>query len=92
MARKKSHKDVEFSVDDASGRERVFRTPDEAAGFAISLALSHGKTVDLNVLVFSKAGARWWAGDEGAEMYDEDPEASVFERIEIKANSVGRIP
>lgn len=82
--------DVEFAVDDASGRERIFKTFDEAAGFAVSLAAS-GRTVDLDVLIWSVAGARAYGGDDAVELYNEDPEASVFERLEITVNSVGRV-
>lgn len=87
----KSHKDVEFSVDDAGGKERIFKTFDEAAGFAVAIAGSTGKTVNLDVLIYSKAGARAWGGDDAVEEYESDPDASVSERIEITAQSVGRI-
>ena len=93
MARSESHKDVEYAVDDAAGRERVFKTPNEAAGFALSLALSDGEPHYIDVLVHSREGAEWYRGSsDGGEEYDEDPEASVFERIEVRANSEGRVP
>ena len=38
-----------------------------------------------------KAAARVWAGDYGVEVYEEDPEASVHERIVIKADAQDRI-
>lgn len=82
--------DIEFSVDDASGRERIFKTFDEAAGFAVSLA-STGRPWNLDVLVWSRSGARAYGGDHAVEQYDEDPEASVFERLEISVNYVGRV-
>lgn len=88
---KKTHKDVEYAVNDASDRQRIFKTVDEAASFAVSIAISRGRPVNLDVLAWSKAGAFFLYGDEGAEQYEEDPDASVFERIEIKANSLGRI-
>lgn len=88
----KTHKDVEFAVDDASGNERVFRTWDEAAGFALALAASGKPDVALNVLVWSEAGARAYAGDDGVEQYREDPEASVFERILVNASDQGHVP
>jgi len=90
MARAKTHKDVEFAVDDAEGRERIFRTFDEAAGFAVGMAASQGET-HIDVLIWSKAGARFYGGDEAVDWYEEDPEASVFERLEITVNNVGRI-
>jgi hypothetical protein len=87
MARSKRHKDVEYAVDDASGHQRVFKTFDEAAGFAVSLAASSGR-VSLDVLCWSKAGAKA-VGLE--EEYDEDPDASVTSRLEISVNHVGRV-
>jgi hypothetical protein len=90
MAR--THKDVEFAVDDASGNERIFSTYGEAAAFAIAVAASRGKTVNLDVLVYSEAGAHAWGGEDAVEQYLDDPEASVFDRIIIAADSVGRIP
>jgi hypothetical protein len=30
-------------------------------------------------------------GDEGAEMYDEDPDASVFERFRVTVDPQGRV-
>ncbi len=80
---------VEFAVDDAGGEERVFKTFGEAAGFAVSIAASNGQTVNLDVLVFSPQGARAYGGDDAVDQYNEDPEASVFERIEIRADVVG---
>jgi len=91
MAPGKTHPDVDYAVDDASGHERTFKVFDEAAGFAISLAVS-GRDVDLDVLIWSEEGAEWYGGDDAVEQYNEDPEASVFERFEIKVNAVGRIP
>ena len=86
------HKDVEYAVDDCSGNERVFRSPEEASAFAISCALARGETVNIDVLVWSREGAVAYRGSvDGGEEYDEDPDASVFDRIEIKVNSVGRV-
>jgi len=87
----KTHKDVEYAVDDLSGKQHTFRKFDEAAGFALNVAISRGRA-NLNVLVYSKAGARAVMGDEGVAMYEEDPEASVFERFEIRVNNAGRVP
>lgn len=90
MARR-THKDVEFSVEDGQGRERIFKTFDEAAGFAVSMAATGRPDVYLDVLVWSRAGAKAYGGDWGVEQYDEDPEASVFERLVIQADNQGRI-
>jgi hypothetical protein len=89
--REETHPDVEYAVDDASGKERVFKTFDEAAGFALSMAVSRGET-DLDVLIWSEEGAEWYGGSDAVEQYNEDPEASVFERFEIRVNAVGRVP
>ena len=85
---KKSHKDVEFFVAD----KEAVRTFAEAAQNAIAESASTGQPVTIDVVVWSRAGAKWWAGDEGVEQYKDDPEASVFERIVVQAQSQGRIP
>jgi len=90
-ARPRSHRDVEFAVDDARGDQRAFKTFDDAAGFAVGLAAATGKRVHLDVLVMSRAGATWWGGDDAAESYDEDPEASVFDRLVVQASAQGRV-
>ncbi len=87
----KGHKDLEFQLEDAGGNTRTFKNFDEACGLAVSIAASNGKEVELNVLAWSKAAAKAWAGDYGVEVYEEDPEASVHERIVIKADAQGRI-
>lgn len=91
-SRPQSHRDVEFAVDDASGKQRTFRTFDEAAGFALGLAVATGKRIHLDVLAMSQAGAAWWGGDDALESYEEDPEASVFERLVVQASAAGRVP
>lgn len=92
MARAQSHKDVEYRVNDASGKPRYFKSSNEAAGFAVSIAMAHGQDVNIDVLVHSPAGARWYRGSsDGVDEYNEDPEASVFDRIVVRAESVGRI-
>lgn len=84
-------KNLEFAVDDPSGNQRIFKTWSEAAGYTVSLAASDGEPHNVDVLAWSRAAARAWAGDDGVASYDDDPEASVFERIEIRAESKGRI-
>lgn len=91
MARAKTHKDVEFAVDDASGKEHIFKTFNEAAGFALSVAASGKPDVHLDVIVWSKSGAKYYGGSEAAKLYGEDPELSVFERLEINVNYVGMV-
>jgi hypothetical protein len=85
-----THKDLEFAVDDASGKERIFKSWPEACGFAVALSAS-GRKVNIDVLAGSEAAAKAWSGDEGVEQYREDPEASVFDRITVRAESIGRI-
>jgi hypothetical protein len=92
MAREKTNRYVDYAVDDASGKERIFKTFDEAAGFAVAIALSGRERVNLDVLIFDEAGAEFYGGDDAVEQYNEDPEASVFERFEISVNAVGRVP
>ncbi len=84
-------KHVGYAVNTASGNEQTFPSFDKAAGFAVSLAASNGKPIHLDILVYSKAGAKMIMGDEGVERYEEDPDASVFERIIIKAEAVGHV-
>lgn len=86
-----THKDVDFAVDDASGKQRIFRSFDEACGFAVAISASCGKPVNVDVLIHSVEGARAWGGDCAVEAYLEDPDASVSERIEIRADSEGRV-
>lgn len=87
---RRSHPDVEYAVDDVSGDEHVFKTFDEAASYALTMAASTGES-HLDVLIWSEKGAEWYGGDDALDQYNEDPEASVFERFEIKVNSVGRV-
>jgi len=92
MARSQTHKDVEYAVNDASGKQRIFKSSNEAAGFAIAIAMSGGGAVNLDVLVHSPAGARWYRGSsDGVAEYNEDPDASVFDRIVVSADSIGRV-
>lgn len=52
-----------------------------------------GRDVKLDILVHSEAGARWVGGDDAVKRYREDPDASVFERYQIRgANFQGRVP
>ena len=87
----KRHKDLEFAVDDRGGRQQTFKTFAEACAFAVTVGASHGEEVNIDVLCWSKAAARAWMGDAGVEQYNEDPEASVSDRITIKVEHVGRV-
>ncbi len=82
-------KDVEFQV--TSGTHvSTYSTFASAAAMALDQAIARGSAT-LDVLVWSEAGARALGGDALAR-YREDPEASVFDRYEIKVNAVGRVP
>ena len=91
MPKQSHHKDLEFQLEDAGGTTRTFKSFDEACGLAVSISASTGKEVEVNVLAWSKGAAKAWAGDYGIEQYEEDPEASVHDRIVIRAESQGRI-
>lgn len=43
-------------------------------------------------LVWNAQAALEYGGEDALERYREDPEASVFERFEIKVNAIGRVP
>lgn len=88
----KTHPQVDYAVNDCSGNERVFKTADEAAGFAVSVAISGKENVYIDVIIWDEDGARFYGGDDAVEQYREDPDASVFERYEINVNCVGRVP
>lgn len=85
------HDDLEYAVDDCEGNERVFNDPKNAQVFALDVAMARGES-KIDVLCWSEAGARAYGGSDAVERYREDPEASVFERFEIKVNNAGRIP
>lgn len=84
------HKDIEFHVGDGSD-SLITKNLAEACAAAVGRALARGES-NIDVVIGSKAGARAWEGDEGVEKYEEDPEASVFDRLVIKAHSEGRVP
>ena len=87
-----AHPGLEYVVDTATGQQRCFTDPDEAAGFAVSLALGDGEPHHIDVLCWSREAAVAYRGSEdGGAEYDEDPEASVFERLVITAVSLGRV-
>lgn len=82
---------LEFHVSDERGQgTTIFTNFDKAAGFALSRACSTGNEMQIDVVTWSKAAARAWGGDNAVEVYESDPEASVHERILIKAQALGR--
>ena len=84
--------DLEFHVSYERGQATtIFTSFDKAAGFALSRACGSGVEMQIDVVTWSKAAARAWGGDNAVEVYESDPEASVHERILIKAQVLGRI-
>lgn len=80
--------DLEFAVDDYQGQEKIFPTFEAACAFAVAKAVSRSEDVDIDVLCWTREAAVSWGCEES---YDEDPEASVSDRITITANHVGRV-
>ena len=62
------------------------------AMLSASMQAIAGGSCNLDVVIYSEEGARLYGGDDAAERYLEDPEASVFERFEVRVNCVGRVP
>jgi len=89
MAR--THKDVEYHVESQHHDTQVFGEPD-AAMIAVGTACMHTGAATLDVVIWSKAGAKAYGGDDAVDQYEEDPEASVFERFEFRCNALGRVP
>lgn len=88
----KSHNDVEFSVHTYRRDTSCFRTFADATAEAVERVLAGvGPEVVLDVRVWSRAGARWYGGDEGVKIYDKNPDTRVFERIVVKAHSKGSV-
>ena len=87
----RSH-DLEFHVGDERGEAtQIFHDFNKAAGFAVSRCCSGGGKVVIDVVTWSRTAARLWGGEAGEETYDLDPDASVHERIVIKAEALGRV-
>jgi hypothetical protein len=88
----KTHPDVEFAVTHLDGRERTYKTWDEACGQAVAIAASGRTDVSIDVLIYSVEGAAWYGGDHAVEEYRADPDASVSDRVMLKgAESIGRV-
>jgi hypothetical protein len=87
----RTHPAIEYVVEDSSGHERSFSDPQAAQVFAVTMAMSYGKS-NLDVLIFSPEGAYAYGGDDAVARYEEDPEASVFDRFEIRVNHIGSVP
>jgi hypothetical protein len=84
-------KNLEFHVDRPDGTTAIETNFNKAAGLAISLACVNGDPVNIDVVAWSRSAAKAWSGDDGVESYDDDPDTSVFDRIVVRAESIGRI-
>lgn len=87
------HSDLEFHLHDDNGDSfGTYRTFEDglAAASRLSAGLDHPVTLD--VLIWSEDGARAWGSEEGVEQFLDDPEASVFDRLEVSVRSLGKIP
>ena len=83
---------LEFHVEPVrGGRADVFYTFDEACSRAVGTAVSTGQSMHIDVVIYEKSAAKAWGGDDAVEQYKDDPEASVFERIVVKAESKGKV-
>ena len=82
-------KNLEFHVDRPDGTTAIETKFDKAAGLAISISCSNGEPVNIDVVAWSRSAAKAWSGD--VESYDDDPDSSVFDRIVVRAESIGRI-
>lgn len=90
--RAKTHKDVVYEVHTGgSAYSKAYEKFDDAAVNALGLAIHTGGSAIIDVIVHSVSGARWFGGDDAVERYKSDPEASVFERIKVIADSMGMI-
>lgn len=79
------HDQVEYEV---GGKN--FETFADASKRAMLTAVDTGEAT-IDVLVWDEAGAEAYGGEDAVERYREDPEASVFERFEIRVNNAGRV-
>ena len=76
---------MEFKINN-----KYFINFESAAAYAIRLAAANNPAI-IDTLIYDEKHAFQWGGDAAVEQFNEDPEASVFERIEIKVTSHGRV-
>lgn len=82
----RSHPHVEFAVQDEE-EERIFPNLEEASGMAVRESLETGEPVDVEVVIYTNEGVKWYSPDEEDE-YEEDSDGFVFDRIRIAAERV----
>lgn len=83
--------DLEYHVDVSTGITERYENFDDAAVAAMTVATARGESA-IDVVVWTDEGARKYGGDAAVDQYREDPEASVFERLEVRVNNQGRVP
>ena len=93
MSKHKSveHPDLEFTV---RRDDQTFYYKESGAAAAAAIAIAIGRpdnSVTIDVLTHSREAALAFGGSSAAEHYDEDPDASVFERIIVSATSLGSV-
>lgn len=93
-AKSGEHSDVEYHVSplDNVSNSTTFITCDSSGAQQDAIARAmQGQAMVLDVCIFSEDGANYYGGDDGLELYREDPDASVFERFEVTCNFVGKV-
>ena len=91
----RTHRDVEYHVGfdgESTCPCRIFADFNDAAVFAVTRGQSGGFDQFIDVVIWSVPGARAYGGMDAVEQFKEDPHASVFDRIVVRARSEGKIP
>lgn len=89
------HHDVEYEVYDATGRfPSLFKTFNEAAAYALIESVDDDIAIHIDVLAYSEAGARFWAGVHGIRQFEQlPPGVDVLARIEVRGDVlIGMVP
>ena len=92
MSALRSHPEVEFATDRPARDSAVHHASwADACVRALNIAAAEGEAI-IDVLIFGPEGAKAWGGDDAVEEYEEDPEASVFQRLRVRVCDEGRVP
>lgn len=84
--------DLEFHVSaENSVTTEIYTNFGKACLAAVSKSVQSGLVVRIDVITWTRAAARKWGGDEAIRVYEDDPEASVHERIVVKAEATGHV-
>lgn len=83
---------LEFHVNNFDQQTVVFHSFAEAVASAVGCSIARGIPWFIDVIAWDLDAAKAWSGDDVEADYKRDPGASVFERIEINAKSLGMIP